>query len=344
MMRYAPTLALLMMAGTAHAAYEDAVQERPCLDYWAVGNTKGCAKPENKKKPPPVASTPSPTAPPPVAASTPPSNTLDGKIDKFLADHGKPPREFVAFYLDPTPEHAVQWVAKYNELLQRGQDIAVAWTQAETLYNNAIKQGTPATALNPNPFPVVPDFGIPVPGFNTPAFTQLISSTKPIVPAQLTGVPDTPLGYMAPLPPPPEGEEGLLKPTLPTDAPYTGKLLEVSYYFSAVCPYCKKFEPDFAEVIRQMGNGLSVTCVDVTPESAGIPPNPSNVHNLPCTWREPEGDELTRLGVKQTPSLVINKGSNQPLELISGYVEPSKLISYFKNILQSALAITGGIK
>ena len=334
MMCFIPLFGVLL-ASTSHAAYEEAVESRPCLDYWSVGNSKGCEKPKDKKKKPPQPTPPSPTVPPVQAApNTPPSSTLDVKIDKFLADHGKPPREFVAFYLDPTPEHAVQWVAKYNELLQRGQDIAVAWTQAETLYNDAVKAGVSPTALNPTAYPVVPDFGIPVPGFNTPAFTQLISSTIPVVQADLTGsafVQQT-TGVL-----PPPGmteEEGLLKPQTPATVPYSGKPLEVSYYFSAVCPYCQKFEPDFRDVLRDMGDKVNLTCVDVTPETGGHSRTPENVNNLPCIWRAATPDELTRLGVKQTPSLIIDKGESKPLELISGYVEPGQLLSYFMNMLR----------
>lgn len=321
---------LLVVSPSAHALYEEGVESRPCLDYWAVGNSKGCSKPETKTKPPKVAQQPpSPTAPPPQSA-----NTLDAKIDKFLADHGKPPREFVAFYLDPTPEHAVQWVAKYNELLQRGQDIAVAWTQAETLYNNAVQQGVSASTLNPNPFPVVPDFGIPVPGFNTPAFTQMISATVPVVKADLSGnafVQQT-TGVL----PPPDlaAGDGLMKPEFPSSEAYTGKPLDVSYYFSAVCPYCKKFEPGFADVVRQMGNKIALTCVDVTPETGGHTRNPGNVNNLPCVWRAGTSEELIKLGVKQTPSLVINKGADKPLELIAGFVEPSQILNYFRGLLK----------
>lgn len=324
------------VAITAHAGMEEGVENRPCLDYWAVGTSKGCAPPEKKKKPE-VAQPPSPTVPPPaVAANTPPSDTLDNKVDEFLKNHGKPPREFVAFYLDPTPEHAVQWVAKYNELLQRGQDIALAWTQAETLYNNAIQAGTPAKALNPSPFPVVPDFGIPVPGFNTPAFPQLMGNGKgaPVVKADLTAnlTPDMANPYAEFLQPP--DKEGLVKPVT-QDVPALSKPLEVSYYFSAVCPYCKKFEPGFSEVVRELGSNIRLTCVDVTPAMGESKPSPENVHDLPCVWREAKDGELAQVGVKQTPSLVVDKGVNQPLELIAGYVDPAQVEAYLVNVMKS---------
>lgn len=319
-----------LLAPVAAWTADKALETRPCLDYWAVGQSGKCAEPKPEPKPEPVQPPPPPS---PTAVQAPPpapvSPTLDKKIDEFIANHGKPPREFVAFYLDPTPENAVAWVAKYNEMLQRGQDIALAWTQAETLYSNAISQGVSPAALNPNAFAPVPDYGVPVPGFNTPAFTQLVSGSNvaanPVVPAQIN----------QPLPPAAQPQtvntpSGLIKPVDPVNQSFTGKPIEVSYYFSAVCPYCKKFEPGFAQVISQVKDRVKLTCVDVTPEVGAYLKTPDNIGaRLPCTWRPATAEELTRLGVRQTPSLVVNRGDDKPLELVSGYVEPEMLKNYF---------------
>lgn len=59
---------------------------------------------------------------------------LNKEIDKFLAGYGKPPREFVAFHLDPTMENAVRWVKKFNTEHERTMKIAVAWKQADRLF------------------------------------------------------------------------------------------------------------------------------------------------------------------------------------------------------------------
>lgn len=321
------------------AAYDDAVEDRPCLDYWAVGNTKGCQKaPPTKKPQSPSPTQPSPTVPPPQpAAETPSSSVLDKKINDFIANHGKPPREFVEFYLDPTPENAMKWVAKYNELLQRSNDIAVAWTQAEKLYEDAVKAGTPESVLNPTAFPPVPDFGVPLPGINMPAFTQLLSATVPVVPAAMPGLPAPAVrsGVGANILPPDVAVtgNGLLKPEVDLKA-VKGKPLEVSYYFSSICPYCKKFEPGFGEVVREFGHNVRLTCVDVTPEIGGATRDPQNLEGaLPCTWRAVTEEEIARLNIKQTPSLIINKGDDKALEMVSGYVEPGKLRTYFINLL-----------
>ncbi len=318
----------LLAPAVLWAAPDKGTGNRPCLDYWAVGEAGKCAEKKPEPKPEPEAvKPPSPTM---VAAPQPPkpvSPTLDQKIDEFIAGHGKPPREFVAFYLDPTPENAVAWVAKYNELLQRGQDIAVAWTQAETLYNNALSTGVSASALNPTAFAPVPDYGIPVPGFTVPNFTQLVSGSmpNPIVPASLPQRPPP-----AAMPQTVQTASGLIKPVEATAQRFNGKPLEVSYYFSAICPYCKRFEPGFAEVINQLKDRVRVTCVDVTPSMSGHVKSPDNISSrLSCLWRPATDEELTRLGIRQTPSLLVNKGDDKPLELVSGYVEPDQLKNYF---------------
>lgn len=337
-----PWLGILLAATSlpAWATYDDAVEDRPCLDYWAVGNSKGCQKaPVKKPKPEAKPVVASPTAPPPQPVAEDPSPTLNKKIDDFIANHGKPPREFVAFYLDPTPENAMKWVAKYNELLQRGNDIAVAWTQAEKLYDDAIKGGAPASAFNPTAMPPVPDFGVPLPGINMPAFTQLISASNPVVPAAIPGLPAPAVRTGAVVPPPDvavSSGNGLLRPEVDLKTTTSTKPLEVSYYFSSICPYCKKFEPGFASVVGELGANIRLTCVDVTPEIGGATRDPHNLGNaLPCTWRPVTDEEITRLNIRQTPSLVINKGDDQALEMVSGYVEPSKLRAYFINLLAS---------
>ncbi|MCP5405677.1 MAG: thioredoxin family protein [Pseudomonadaceae bacterium] len=333
------TVLLLACSGGAHAAYDEAVEDRPCLDYWAVGNSKECqspAKPKKPSKPPPVV--PSPTTPPPQAATTSPSPTLDEKIDKFIETHGKPPREFVAFYLEPTPENAVKWVAKYNEILQRGQDLAIAWTQAEKLYDNEVKSGTPASVLNPTAYPIVPDYGIPLPGINTPAYPQMATQQRPVVPAPLGAAAairsESSNWLNAPATATAGVATGLLKPEVDLKADFTGKPLQVSYYFSSICPYCKKFTPDLATVVEELGERLQVTCVDVTPEVGEAHRTPNNLDGvLSCLWRPATDEEIAKLNIRQTPTLIINKGDDQQLEKISGYVDPAKLRTYFLGVL-----------
>ena len=323
-----------------------------CLDYFSVG-TSGC---EHAKEP----SKTTVTAPLPPAvlegqqqALEQPTiqgpKTLEQRVDDFMEDHGKPPREFVEFHLEPSLENALKWVHKYNEMLERNDQLTKAWIQAEEIYDKGVSQGGDTSvfvkeALTPVPdfgvrkehgltaaMPAVPQSPIPgVPGFNIQdvdipgfdvqqAYAQLMQPQQPnaqpfqnnvqLAAPQAT-VPFAPLGNDVPFQSVSFAQEGPL---------------QVSYYFSAECPYCQRFEPEFQQLIEQNPGKLQVTCVDVTPTQKV---KENILGKVDCAWRPLESGELDRMGVRTTPSLIINRGGNKPLERVSGYVPLAKLRSY----------------
>lgn len=266
-------------------------KENPCIDYYTVGESS-CK---------PKASTP--VAKPQVAqpAQTAPQQQ-PSEVDKYLADYGKPPREFVEFYLNPTPENANKWVSAYQQLLQKGENISKAWGQADELYRarqTGVAPGVaPAKTLSPE-MPVQPQpealFPSPVklPPQNFGAFGQ-----RPVgSPGRASGIAQT--------------------------------QTSLTYYFSQTCPYCARTTPDLSIISNEKAGKLVFTCVDVTPLSATHKPDEAYITSkLPCKWRLPEEGEVERESVRQTPTLVIRKGDQAPVRL-SGYVPLAQLRTYF---------------
>src|SRR4051812_972560 len=109
-------LSLLLLPLVAHAQDTYNGKYAPCVDYFTVGNSN-CS---------PVASTPIIVQMPAsanatvAAASAPPKDA----VTQYLDNYGKPPREFVEFYLNPTAENAMKWVATYNQMVQRSQSLS----------------------------------------------------------------------------------------------------------------------------------------------------------------------------------------------------------------------------
>ena len=98
---------------------------------------------------------------------------------------------------------------------------------------------------------------------------------------------------------------------------------DLTYYYSAVCPFCKRFTPELAAVLTQNPN-LSLTCVDLTPHEVGPHTAPPE---LPCNWRLPQDNELESGNIRQTPTLLLKGPGGSPLR-ISGYVDKGRLQSY----------------
>jgi hypothetical protein len=98
---------------------------------------------------------------------------------------------------------------------------------------------------------------------------------------------------------------------------------DLTYYYSAVCPYCQKFTPELEKLFSANPN-LTLTCVDLTPHEVGPHTAPKS---LPCNWRLPNDAELSTRGVRQTPTLFIRTSDETPLK-ISGYVDQARLNSY----------------
>ena len=262
-----------------------------CLSYYTVGDSK-CQ---------PVASTPV-KASAPKAATTPQLVPPPTEVDKFLDNYGKPPREFVEFYLNPTAENAQKWVTTYQGIIQKGQDISKAWNQADQLYKGAGSQAAqPQPALGAQAAPQ-----------EAPA-TPSIAAVQPVAPAvQSFGA----FGNVVVSTPGASGGVRLSPVSL-------------TYYFSQTCPYCARMTPDLAVISKEQSSKLAFTCVDVTPVGATSRPYEAFITSkLPCKWRLPEEGEVEREGVRQTPTLVIQKEGQSPVRL-SGYVPLTQLRQYF---------------
>lgn len=391
-------LAMLATLGTAHAA-ETAP---PCLNYWDTGPAKGCQPAPKKATPAPTQ--PSPTAPAVAAPATSPSPTglksLKERIKDFKEDYGKPPTEFIAFYLEPTPENAMKWVHKYQELLNRSQQLAYVWTQAETLYQKELAAGRPASSFDDRPLTPVKDFGIPVTGIdspltggtpagplpaelaNLPAFPgspQSMGSATGGAPVNIaqsfSGVGNTPVGNLGALTGLPNlggspqgtlsgaalgslsgglqgglggslGGSSLGGAGLPNlNAPTEDKPVNILYYFSASCPYCQKFEPELRDMLTQLGTKAYTTCVDMTPQfgpaTDDMPaPRRSNTNGLDCSWRLPKENEEVQFGIRQTPTLLIQRTKNGPFERFTGYTPATEILNHILNPSPQSLTPT----
>ena len=270
-----------------------------CIDYFTVGNSK-CQ---------PVASTPIA----PVMGGQPPQllapkspEVPKSDVDQYLDNYGKPPREFVEFYLNPTADNAKKWVNTYQQMLQKGQDLSKAWSDADQQYSASANKAASvlaSPAAPPEPAPLQPTT-VPLGSSASSGVSQQINNsigafsggTSALSSASGVGV-ETPI--------------------------------KLTYYFSQVCPYCARTTPDLSILSKEISSKLTFTCVDVTPETAQSAPNATYITaQLPCAWRLPEPGELDNESVRQTPTLVIQKGSSNKVRL-SGYVPLAQLRQYF---------------
>lgn len=280
----------------------------PCIDYYTVGESS-CR---------PAASTPvyrpgqvqQPTLLSPPAAPQSFTDPEQAKVDKYLENYGKPPREFVEFYLNPTPENAVKWVAAYQQLVQRGKALSEAWNQADELY----QQGRVALpAADENSLPPVTDFG-PLLQKAPAANLQSSQIETQDAPRPQKTVATESIGAFSPESPVISASKGV----------------DVTYYFSATCPYCAQLTPQLADIYEKMPSKFAFTCVDVTPLGATTKPQKANIEGkLPCQWRLPRPQEIENMGIRQTPTLVIRRPGNPDVRL-SGYVPPVQLLPYLQ--------------
>lgn len=98
--------------------------------------------------------------------------------------------------------------------------------------------------------------------------------------------------------------------------------IRLSYYFSAQCPYCRQFEPHISRLASEAGN-VRVTCIDMTPSGQVA----TNAGGINCEWRPLMPGEMDAYGVRTTPTLIIDRGGDTPLERLAGYVEYADLRS-----------------
>ena len=344
MLLFFASLAFMLVPATAYS------QER-CLDYWTAGPAK-CQKPKPKaeKKPSPQPQTEfiAPEEEPEQEQSEEEKKEakLKQDIEQFYTRHGKPPEEFVRFYMDPSPGNAIAWVKKYNDNLQRSRQLAAAWTQAQQIYDRFEEQGLelPPELLPEHAreeegmLPPVQDLGEELPPGLADAFGN--TQQKPLQNQQEMSVGSLNLGgagFSVPI-----AEDGRIGGNLPPEALTSGRpagasgatglsegpgddKIEISYYFSAECPYCKKFEPGFRNVLQDMGDRVDVTCVDMTPSDQ----TQANINGkIDCEWRPLLEGEMKAMGVEATPTLIVDFGDDQPMERLSGFVDETRLRGY----------------
>ncbi len=269
-------------------------QEKECIDFYAVG--------ESKCDPAPKAQPEASGAPQLIVPAA--EKTEQQKVDEYLENYGKPPREFVEFYMNPTPENAKKWVKAYQGALQKSQSLSQMWEDAERLYG---QQGAAPALRRPT---------VTVPA--TTSQPGASTSSQPALPsAQLSQ----------------QGNFGAFNGVAPV-VPANGVLpqdrgLKLTYYFSQTCPFCARMTPELSILTSKYSGKLEFTCVDVTPFSGAAAPNPAYLRDkLACQWRLPEGDELQREGVTQTPTLLVQPGGKPQVKL-SGYMSQEQLQPYF---------------
>lgn len=324
-----------------------------CVDYWTAGPSN-CKKPnpeaaEKPARPKSQAELIEPEEPPQeeeMSEEEKKEAKLKQDIEQFYNRHGKPPEEFVRFYMDPSPANAIAWVKKYNENLQRSRQLAAAWTQAQEIYDRFEEQGMelPPELLpehareNENALPPVQDLGVELPPGMEDAFGS--GQQAPMQNHQEMSVGSLNMGganFSVPV-----GDDGRIGGNLPPEALTIGPLsggdgaaeggtrdgdgpIQISYYFSAECPFCEKFEPGFREVLEDMGNRAEVTCVDMTPSGQ----DEANIRGkIDCEWRPLLEGEMQAMGVEATPTLIVDRGGDKPLERLSGFVDEGKLRRY----------------
>lgn len=445
---------LLSFYGTANAQ----PQER-CLNYWSVGMSGCDGKPTIKKEvAEPQLIVPEKKEPkqPPREAKKPidqpfqeaqkqrekqatqeaqekAEKPMEERIDDFLENYGKPPKEFVAFNLEPTLENALRWAKKYNEMIERSRKLSAAWSQAQAVYKMYEDRGAqPPTPEFLEPMPDVPDYGLPLspafadafapppmpqmgqnaggfgalkrgaenPNITLPPSAQKTDPTtqskgyltdeerrqnleriladaqrragegggKPAMKELRIGAfqedaqTAAPIGGQNPghdlsaaeteqlaralqqlqrqqaqggglgagglgagAGAPGLGQNPMAAPGGMPQAnqqpPAAGGPIQVSYYFSAECPYCEKFKPHLRRLINTHNDKIDVTCVDMTPSGQ----NPANTDGLDCQWRPLRPGEMQNFGVDSTPTLIINRGGGRQLERLAGYVEYANL-------------------
>lgn len=286
----------MVVGGCGFALKVAAAPDPNCVSYLTVGDSDCRAQAARQTMAPPLNQN---------TQSTPPAEAKS-EVDRYLDNYGKPPREFVEFYLNPTAENASRWMQTYQQMIQKGQDLSKAWTEAEQLYRGAQSSGA-----------------APIP----PALIE------PQEPLQMPSLPPVQSQVAEPAPVPAAGRFGAFADALPT-SPQTAngirpKSVSLTYFFSQTCPYCTRMNLELAVLSKEKSGKLTFTCVDVTPVGPTSRPDESYITSkLPCKWRLPDAGEVEREGVQQTPTLVIQKEGELPVRL-SGYVPLAQLRQYF---------------
>lgn len=265
--------------------------DTPCIDFYTIGESR--CQPQKSQ----------------VSASGAPQLLVpadeadkEKKVDEFLQNYGKPPREFVEFYMNPTPENAQKWVKAYQGILQKSQNLSRMWEDAETLYS---QQGdAPAVRRS-------------APAANTLAPVQ----PAVVAPASPPRVQASPMGNFG-------GLNLVAVPSASGGVLPQDRGVKLTYYFSQTCPYCARMTPELAVLTMNYKGKLEFTCVDITPNSNGVAPSPDYLRDkLACQWRLPQQGELQQQSISMTPTLFIQRGQDAPVKL-SGYMSQEQLRAY----------------
>jgi hypothetical protein len=132
--------------GLGYAQGAASAADQPCVDYFTLGGSR--CRPQQPQAPA------VPTLPVQPSATDP--------VQAFLDNHGKPPREFAEFYVNPTPENARRWAQAFQAQQAKAAALAAAWKQAESALKVA-----PAAPVSAPPQPL-PAPTTPVPLGATP--------------------------------------------------------------------------------------------------------------------------------------------------------------------------------
>lgn len=372
-------------------------QAETCLDYWRVGPNGDCRKPTYERQP-----TEKPKTEEPKKVEEPksqpqvqeqPQENLDTRIDDYLENYEKPPREYAAFHLEPTLENAIKWVKKYRETIDRSRKLAEAWSQAEYLYDHMQAQGVDVNNLVEleNELPDVQGFikdiqeedgpgltyrqdlesgKIRTPEKKDPNDSFRIGASKSSSNQEMTdaryqgeklnaeiiqylteaGVDPNQLDFIRSKIQGAEQDTGRLggfsgsatadgsmrvgggaQPTSRKDRIGGAKPeVQIEYFYSARCPFCRKFEPIFQRILSEQRDHFTVnmTCSDITPSLQG---GKETADSLGCTWRGVTDDaEIDQKRIEQTPTLLITwpNGQNQRVE---GLIDYQSLSQYFNS-------------
>lgn len=242
-----------------------------CMDYSTVGT--GLCRPND----------PIPEAP----------ARNESKVDpvkEFLDNHGKPPREFVEFYLNPTPENAQKWNQSFRAQQMKAANVASAWQAAIKAEKGQVETQNSAQ----------------------PA----VSTSNQAIPPQKQSQP-----LRAPQPHQGEGVKNTRLGAYATRADQQGRL---TYYFSVSEPNSARMSSELASIAPSFNGKYRFTCVDLTPLSDKFQAQPKNRGALPCDWRLPRSGELETYKIQQTPVIVVQR-NGQSAEILPGVVAADRL-------------------
>jgi hypothetical protein len=321
-MKLVPFLLIATAVAVPAVLFAQAPSNKSCLSYWSVGDSACDGEPQQEQDVPRSSLAASPLPPrqlavpqPPVPHPSAPVQSLDKRVDGYLKDYGKPPREFVAFNLEPTIENAMRWVRKYEEMLKRERDVANSWEQASVIYG----QMTPderAEILGEDPNePSVPSFD-EVELSSGRVFTANVNTQNEVeIEAEEQQASVQKLKRVNSV-----GPGGRL-----TSA--TAEILEVSYYYSGECQACAKFESNLRDALLGYVGQVELQCID----TAGGNQASALQTRLDCEPRPALPGELSFLKIKAVPSAVISAPSKEEPTVLRGYATYERLQKVLKD-------------